>query len=195
MPAGIAQRGMHAACLLAGIAKGARSKYRSACSGRGTAMALVAAMAEGKPSEWRSVRDFAAILLHATRIYSIRLAGSGKVKWDYDKVAAIAADMNEHLPVPVKDLIESPSWKGGAIIRLESAVSRPSASEVSRHYHLLKPWVQAMPFTVPSGFMVTDVLLLLNDLLGKRLFPLKPNESLISKAADEAVKLKNSCRL
>ena len=47
-----------------------------------------------------------------------------------------------------------------------------------------------MPTTVPSAFMVTDVLLLLNDLLDKKLFPVNPNESLMQKAAEEAVKIK-----
>ena len=63
----------------------------------------------------------------------MRLAGSGKVKWNYDKVAAIAASMMEHLPLAVKDLIQSPAWRGGAIVRLESDMSRPSVQEVSRH--------------------------------------------------------------
>ena len=130
--------------------------------------------------------------LHATFMvcFALRLAGSGKVKWDYDKVAGIASRMEEQLPQAVKDLIESPAWRGGALIRLASDVSRPTAQEVSRHYYFLKPWVQAMPTTVPSAYMITDALLVLNELLNKRLFPVEPQESLMNKAAQEAMKLK-----
>ncbi|CAE7826675.1 hmu [Symbiodinium sp. CCMP2592] len=120
----------------------------------------------------------------------MRRAGSGKVKWNYEKVQGIAMAMREHLPLAVRDLIEGPNWRGGAIVRLESDVARPSALEVSRHYFLLKPWVQALPTTVPSAFMITDTLLLLNQLLELKLFPVKPVESVINNAAAEAVKIK-----
>lgn len=99
--------------------------------------------------------------------------------------------MKEQLPLAVLDLIASPTWRGGNLVKLHSEVSRPSVQEVSLHHHWLKPWTVAMPTKVPSAFMVTDALLILNDLLDKHLFPVvEPGDSVMQKAAAEAVKIK-----
>ena len=99
--------------------------------------------------------------------------------------------MKEQLPPAVRELIASPAWKGGSLVKLQNELSRPSAAEVALHYHWLKPWTVAMPTRVPSAFMVTDTLLILNELFDKRLFPVQDAaDSVMQKAASEAVKVK-----
>ena len=99
--------------------------------------------------------------------------------------------MKDQLPAAVTDLIQGPAWRGGQLIRLKSELGRPSVQEVSLHYHFVKPLAREIPNKVPSAFMITDGLLLLNNLLDEKLFPrVKPEDSVQQKAAEEAVKLK-----
>ena len=154
-------------------------------------------------------------LMIKVRIDDSTHAGAGRISWDYDTVepghalkcghvgkfleccacggiqARVASAMKDQLPAAVTDLIQGPAWRGGQLIRLKSELGRPSVQEVSLHYHFVKPWAREIPNKVPSAFMITDGLLLLNNLLDEKLFPrVKPEDSVQQKAAEEAVKLK-----
>lgn len=62
---------------------------------------------------------------------------------------AVANNMIAHLPVYAHNMVTSGDWKGGDIVKLDSALSRASSSEVAMNYHLLLPVLQHMPDRVP----------------------------------------------
>ncbi|CAE7176053.1 unnamed protein product [Symbiodinium necroappetens] len=123
------------------------------------------------PRTWRSVR-------------------AGKVSWTYETVVILAAMTYEHLPAEMMLLLQSPSWRGGKVIKLTSELARPTVAEISLHYRWLKPWATMMPSVVPSGYFITDVFLVLNRLLEGKLLVVRDNESIRGKAAEEACRLR-----
>eukprot|EP00438_Fugacium_kawagutii_P017250 Skav234048 [mRNA] locus=scaffold619:33907:34875:- [translate_table: standard] len=85
-------------------------------------------------------------------------------------------------------MVTSGDWKGGDIVKLDSALSRPSSAEVAMNYHLLLPVLQHIPDRVPSGYFLTDVFLRMDALFQGKL--LRGNKATLQLAADEGVKLK-----
>ena len=53
--------------------------------------------------------------------------------------------MFEGLPLCAHNLIKNNEWKGGGIVRLDNALSRPSAGDVAINYHMLKPLIPFSP--------------------------------------------------
>ena len=166
---------------------------------------------------WRSVRDSTCILegpfYHALilPLYNYNLIiGSGKVGWTYETVVpcmhlvfvcssllarqpfevTVAAMTYESLPNEMMMLLQSPTWRGGRVIKLASELARPTVAEISLHYRWLKPWATLMPSKVPSGYLITDVFLVLNRLLEGKLLVVKDNESVRGRAAEEACRLR-----
>ena len=132
----------------------------------------------------------------------------------------IANSIYTSLPVSVHTLIHSKDWHGGPLLQMASETSRPSSSEISLNHSWLAPIIAKFPdrapnqnatlllyqcvaFTflfetnleslkVPSGFMLCDVMLMLDSLFfGERLLlPTKSGESKKSLAARESQAIK-----
>ncbi|CAK8994043.1 unnamed protein product [Durusdinium trenchii] len=100
--------------------------------------------------------------------------------------------MFEGLPLCAHNLIKNNEWKGGGIVRLDNALSRPSAGDVAINYHMLKPLITFSPDKVCSGYFITDCLLGLDELFeGKLLVDAADGgKRKVDIAAEEAMKLK-----
>ena len=53
-------------------------------------------------------------------------AGAGKIGWDEAQVDQVAQGMFDQLPQCVHNLLSSGGWQGGAVVRLDNALVRPS---------------------------------------------------------------------
>ena len=95
------------------------------------------------------------------------------------------------MPLAISQLIGSGEWKGGALVQLESEISRPTSEEVILNYIWLRPFVAFSPTAVCSGFFITDVMLQLDRLyLGALLIPVDKGDTKTSLAAAEAGRIK-----
>ena len=102
-----------------------------------------------------------------------------------------AAALKLSLPLTVKELIQSPEWKGGALIQLENDISRPTADDCILNYIWLRPFVSKFPETVCSGYYAADVFRALDVSFDNKLLqssdPLDTKKSL---ALEEGGKMK-----
>lgn len=115
----------------------------------------------------------------------------GRVSWTKDDVVSLATSMKNNLPVEVVSVISDPNYKGGALINLKNPMARPSANELAKNHIWLLPFVKDSPSKVPSGYYMCDAFLMLDFLLGKKLFRPKPGvETRAGLASEEAVKAK-----
>ncbi|CAL1143145.1 unnamed protein product [Cladocopium goreaui] len=115
----------------------------------------------------------------------------GKVPWTEQDVFDHAAAVKLSLPVTVKELIQSPEWKGGPLIQLENDVSRPTADDCILNYIWLRPFVSKFPETVCSGYYAADVFRALDVYLENKLLQSSdPMDTKKSMALDEGGKMK-----
>lgn len=99
--------------------------------------------------------------------------------------------MMQGLPLALHQLIMSSDFKGGALIQLESELSRPTAGEITLNHCWIRPFVRKYPQKVCSGFFMVDVFLRVDRLMQKKLLqPTAPGESKTSLASAEARKMK-----
>ena len=100
-------------------------------------------------------------------------------------------DLKMKMPIGITQLITSGEWKGGNLVQLESEISRPSSEEVILNYIWLRPFVQASPEAVCSGFFIADCFLMLDRLfVGQLLQATKPGDTKLTLAAQEATRIK-----
>lgn len=89
-------------------------------------------------------------------------AGAGKIGWDEAQVDQVAQGMFDQLPQCVHNLLSSGGWQGGAVVRLDNALVRPSAADVAINFHMLRPIVSHCPDKVSlNDWMFTSFLVLL----------------------------------
>ncbi|CAK9032157.1 unnamed protein product [Durusdinium trenchii] len=86
------------------------------------------------------------------------------------------------------EVVNSGKWSGGGIVRLDSALVRPSAADVAINFHVLKPVIEEFPDRVPSGYFLTDCIMWLDTLFKGQL--LVGANTKLQIAAEEGVKIK-----
>ena len=57
----------------------------------------------------------------------------------------VAKGIFDHLPMCAHEVVNSGKWSGGGIVRLDSALVRPSAADVAINFHVLKPVIEEFP--------------------------------------------------
>ena len=111
--------------------------------------------------------------------------------WKYEDVLGLAREIRNHMPLSLLELLEMQDYRGGALVQLESETARPNSQEIALNYPFLKPVVARYPATVPSGFMLTDVFLLLDKIfVGRLLQPQDAMETKATLASAEASRIK-----
>ena len=109
------------------------------------------ALGGGKP--WRSCRAWVCKAVAGFRL------GPGKVAWNEEVVRKISAGMAASMPQVAVEMIESGDWKGGAIVRLDRELVRPSANDVILSACLLKPALEVFPEKVSWRPLIYKMLL------------------------------------
>lgn len=103
----------------------------------------------------------------------------GKVQWTKEQVAALAQSMLDNIPGRAKSLIVTHNSMAGAhvlVLADPDGPTRPTFKDIAVNFVWLKPFVEAFPDRVPSGFLMCDVILMLNEfLMDKLLLPEDPN--------------------
>ena len=94
----------------------------------------------GGRKPWRSCRG-----LVCKAVVCFFGSGPGKVAWDEEIVRKISAGMAASMPRVAVEMIENGEWKGGAIVRLDRELVRPSANDVILNACLLKPVLEVYP--------------------------------------------------
>lgn len=74
--------------------------------------------------------------------------GAGRIGWNFAEIDACAKAMMGSLPMSIHTLVNSEDWKGGDIVRLDSALVRPGANDVAINYFFLKPVLEHSPHKV-----------------------------------------------
>ena len=91
----------------------------------------------------------------------------------------------------VTQVIGADAWKGGPLVQLDDAMTRPGAEDSVLNACWVRPFVERFRDRVPSQFFVAGTFLFLDKLhLGRLLQPNKAGESKQSVAAEEAKKIK-----
>ena len=93
--------------------------------------------------------------------------------WKYEDVLGLAREIRNHMPVSLLELLQMEAYDGGALVQLESDTARPNAQEIALNFPFIKPVVARFPASVPSGFYLTDVFLLLDRLFLGRILQVK----------------------
>ena len=75
------------------------------------------------------------------------------------EVQTIADLLRQSLPTAWKDLVASPEFKGADLIDVKS-LSQPCKDDLERNFEWLDPFCKAYPDSIPSAFLIADVLLL-----------------------------------
>ncbi|CAL1163685.1 unnamed protein product [Cladocopium goreaui] len=123
----------------------------------------------------------------------------GKVQWTKEQVAALAQSMLDNIPGRAKSLIVSHNSMAGShmlVLTDPDGPTRPTFKDIAVNFVWLKPFVEAFPDRVPSGFLICDVVLMLNEfLMDKLLLPDDPNtpltrEDQVEMAKEETTRMK-----
>ncbi len=69
--------------------------------------------------------------------------------------------MFANLPMSIHTLVNSPDWKGGDVVRLDSALTRPGANDVAINFYFLKPVLEQSPDRVTLPSLVAERIVLL----------------------------------
>lgn len=59
--------------------------------------------------------------------------------------ARVARDLKDHLPVDVTALLTGPGWKGGPLVVLHDAHSRPPSAMLGKNFMWLRAFVKEFP--------------------------------------------------
>lgn len=142
--------------------------------------------ADGQPNQFDPRMQVAFEEAMGVRESSWKSVRPGKIKWNEADVARVARDMLDCIPVRAANMIRAGTYAGGALLKVDSDVSRPSFREIALNYVWIKPVLRSYPKHVPGGMFLTDCFLYLDDLFGGTLFS---GPKLIN-AAEEAGRLK-----
>ena len=117
--------------------------------------------------------------------------GPGKIGWKAADVSSMAVRIKTTLPLGVTQVIGADTWKGGPLVQLDDAITRPGAEDLVLNACWVRPFVERFRDRVPSQFFVVDTFLFLDKLhLGRLLQPSQAGESKQSLAAEGAKKIK-----
>eukprot|EP00969_Alexandrium_andersonii_P322425 14245946-Alexandrium_andersonii.AAC.1 len=102
---------------------------------------------------------------------------TSKAGWGHDMVRVLASALVEDLPSAAVQLLTSGAFKGGPLVRLGSLVRDPSIADVRANHVWLRPFCKKFSDRVPSSFLVADILLEADSMLGYELLKPDPTAS------------------
>ena len=113
--------------------------------------------------------------------------------WAKEDVVRLANSFYRTMPEPAKALIRK-GWKGGAFVNISIAgngVYAPSVHDIMQARVFIQAVVSIFPDRVPSGYLLADALLILNEFLECKLLQPKPGQTVEMLALQEAGKSKS----
>eukprot|EP00959_Pyramimonas_sp_CCMP1952_P018546 391852-Pyramimonas_sp.AAC.1 len=91
----------------------------------------------------------------------------GKIDWREEDVKRIAVNIYKMIPPAVKQLVEQETMITDIVQPFNKDDPTNMAcgiTELEQNFVFLHPFIEAFPDKVPSAFMITDVMIMLNRL-------------------------------
>ena len=115
-----------------------------------------------------------------------------RAPWNEADVSAVAAKIVDSFTFQARELLNRPTWKGADLVVLtDRETLAPCREDLRKNFILMCVLCDRWPGEIPSGFMLADILLVADAMLGgKLLAPGMSPAAKVARALDEARKAK-----